>query len=81
MDSRAHQKKEDWTRPMVALSQPYCLLMGRMAMLMFTRSMLQSMNATKHRPTIVNLLLHPDTFTALTTCICKQFRGLAAICR
>lgn len=65
-----HQKKEDWTRPMVALSQLNCLLMGKMAMLMFTRSMLHSMNATKQRPTMLNLLLHLDVDTTSTTCTC-----------
>lgn len=63
-----YQKKEDCTRPMVALSQLNCLLMGRMAMLMLTLSMLQSMKATKHSPTMVNLLLHLlGAFTASTT--------------
>lgn len=55
---------------MVALSQLNCLLMGRMAMLMFTRSMLHSMKAKKHRPTMLNLLFHLDPFTTSTICKC-----------
>lgn len=53
-----HQKKEDCTMPMVAVSQPYCFAIGRMAMLMLTRSMLHSMKATKHSPMIVHLRFH-----------------------
>ena len=48
-----YQKKDDWTRPMVWLSQPYCWLIGSTAMLIFTRSMLHSMKAKKHSVTIV----------------------------
>ena len=62
-----HQKNEDCTRPMVAVSQPNCLDIGRIAMLMFTRSMLHSMNATKHSPTIVKRRCHPERCTASTT--------------
>ena len=64
---RAHQKNDDCTRPMVAVSQPNCLDIGRIAMLMFTRSMLHSMNATKHSPTIVKRRCHPERCTASTT--------------
>ena len=56
--SEPHQKKEDWTMPIVAVSQPNCSAIGRMAMLMFTRSMLHSMNATKHNPMIVQRRFH-----------------------
>ena len=65
---QAHQKNDDWTRPIFAESQPNCFDMGKMAMLMLTRSMLQSMKAVKHRPTIVNLRCHFVVCTASTTC-------------
>mmetsp|Transcript_19014 Transcript_19014/g.48297 ORF Transcript_19014/g.48297 Transcript_19014/m.48297 type:complete len:290 (+) Transcript_19014:1348-2217(+) len=57
--TRYPQKKEDCTRPTVALSHPYCAFMGRMATAMLTRSMLHSMKAKKHRATMLHLLLHP----------------------
>ncbi len=51
--------------PMVAVSQPYCCAMGRMAMLMFTLSMLQSINAMKHNAMIVHRRFHlPGVLTA-----------------
>jgi hypothetical protein len=49
---------------MVWLSHAYCFAMGRMAMLMFTRSMLHSMNATKHSATMVYLRCHRDAALA-----------------
>ena len=61
-----YQKKEDCTIPMVAVSQPYCCAMGRMAMLMFTLSMLHNMKAMKHNPIMVqrrfHLLALPTTY-------------------
>jgi hypothetical protein len=53
-----YQKNDDCTRPTVVLSHAYCWDMGRIAMLMFTRSMLHSMKATKQRPMIVHRLFH-----------------------
>jgi len=44
--------------PMVAVSQPYCCAMGRMAMLIFTLSMLQSINAMKHNAMMVHRRFH-----------------------
>ena len=63
---KQYQKKEDCTIPMVAVSQPYCCAMGRMAMLMFTLSMLHNMKAMKHNPIMVqrrfHLLAVPTTY-------------------
>ena len=50
--------------PMVWLLQPNCSFIGRIAMLMFTLSMLQSMNATKTKATIVYRRRHPVCSTA-----------------
>lgn len=44
--------------PMVAVSQPYCCAMGRMAMLIFTLSMLHSINAMKHNAMMVHRRFH-----------------------
>lgn len=44
--------------PTVLALQPNSLDMGSTAMLMLTRSMLQSMKAVKHRPTIVHRFCH-----------------------
>lgn len=51
--SRYPQKKLDCTRPTVRTSHPYMSFMGRIATLIFTRSMLHSMNATKHKMMMV----------------------------
>ena len=53
---------------MVAVSQPNCLDMGRIAMLMLTRSMLHSMNATKQSATIVKRRCQPERCAAPTAC-------------
>jgi ABC-type uncharacterized transport system ATPase subunit len=58
MSDGHYQKKEDCTMPMVAVSQPYCCAMGRIAMLMFTLSILQSMNAMKHNAMMVHRRFH-----------------------
>ena len=57
---------------MVWLSHAYCFAMGKMAMLMFTRSMLQSMNATKHSATMVYRRCHRDA--ALAGLACSRVR-------
>ncbi len=56
--------------PIVAVSQPYCCAMGRMAILMFTLSMLHSMKAIKHRPMIVQRLFHLLALPA--TCMIRK---------
>ena len=62
-----HRKNEDWTMPMVALSQPNCSAMGRIAMLMLTRSILHSMKAMKHSPMMVHRRFHRPPNTCCTT--------------
>lgn len=56
--ARQYQKKEDCTIPMVAVSQPYCFAMGKIAMLILTLSMLHSIKAIKHSPMMVHRLFH-----------------------
>jgi hypothetical protein len=75
-----HQKKLLCTSPTVCVFHPYSWLMGRMAMLMFTLSMLHSMKATKHSSTIVQRRRQPDkpsrncSTDSHTTCTSSHLR-------
>ena len=52
--------------PVVAVSHPNSAAMGITAMLMFTRSMLHSIKATKHSATMVHRRF--QRLTLVTTC-------------
>lgn len=53
--------------PMVALDQPNWSRIGRIAILMLTRSMLQSMKATKQSARMVHLCFHPVVVSVMAT--------------
>lgn len=77
----SYQKKEDWTMPTLAESQPYCSAMGMMAMLMFTLSMLHSMKAMKQSPMMVHRRFQPLVLVA--TCVSQggnQMQAFKSLC-